>query len=74
MEEIQAEISDPAAAASYPPLMTYAQCTQLLQVNVRTPQFVVDAWMGHAGHAQMGRHYYGLTDEKSKQFMTRVQF
>lgn len=43
-------------------------------VDAGTPQFVVDAWMGHAGHAQMGRHYYGLTDEKSKQFMTKVQF
>jgi integrase len=38
------------------------------------PQFVVDAWMGHAGPASMGRVYYGLTDAKSQAYMQQVRF
>lgn len=43
-------------------------------VDSRVPQFLVDAWMGHAGHASMGRVYYGHSDGKSKRFMKRVRF
>ena len=43
-------------------------------VDSLVPQFVVDAWMGHAGHASMGRVYYGRRDAKSKRDMKRVRF
>jgi integrase len=43
-------------------------------VDSGVPQFVVDAWMGHAGHASMGRAYYGLNDAKSQAYMKQVKF
>lgn len=43
-------------------------------VDAGTPQFVVDAWMGHVGHRATGRLYYGLTDGKSQEYMRRVGF
>ena len=43
-------------------------------VDSGIPQFVVDRWMGHRGHALMGQTYYGHTDKKSIQFMTQVKF
>jgi integrase len=43
-------------------------------VDSGVPQFVVDAWMGHTGQAQMGRSYYGFTEEKSIRFMQQVRF
>jgi integrase len=43
-------------------------------VDSGIPQFVVDSWMGHSGQSLMGRHYYGMTDEKSHAFMKRVNF
>ena len=43
-------------------------------VDAGVPQFVVDAWMGHAGHALMGRAYYGLNGAKSQAFMRQVKF
>ena len=43
-------------------------------VDSRIPQFVVDVWMGHAGHASMGRQYYGLSDAKSQRYMAKVKF
>lgn len=43
-------------------------------VNSGVPQFVVDAWMGHAGGGTMGKTYYGLTPEKSKEWMEKVRF
>ncbi len=43
-------------------------------VNNGVPQFVVDAWMGHAGGGTMGKTYYGLTPEKSAEWMSRVKF
>jgi integrase len=43
-------------------------------VDSGVPQFVVDAWMGHAGQALMGRAYYGLTDAKHVGFMKLIKF
>jgi integrase len=43
-------------------------------VDSGVPQFVVDAWMGHAGGSSMGRVYYGLTDAKSQEYMKQVKF
>lgn len=41
-------------------------------VDSGVPQFVVDAWMGHVGHGTTGRIYYGLTDQKSQQYLRSV--
>jgi integrase len=43
-------------------------------VDSGVPQFAVDAWMGHASHSAMGRHYYGQTDVKSVEQMNSVKF
>jgi len=43
-------------------------------VDSGVPQFVVDQWMGHRGHALMGRTYYGQSDEKSVLLMKKVKF
>jgi integrase len=43
-------------------------------VDSGTPQFLVDAWMGHAGPALMGKSYYGLGDAKSQTYMQQVKF
>jgi integrase len=43
-------------------------------VDSGVPQFVVDQWMGHAGHGLMGRTYYGFSDHKSLAFMQQVKF
>ena len=43
-------------------------------VDSGVPQFQVDAWMGHAGAALMGKTYYGLSDTKSQAYMDQVKF
>lgn len=43
-------------------------------VNSGVPQFVIDAWMGHAGGRTQGQTYYGLTAEVSKDWMSKVKF
>ncbi len=43
-------------------------------VDAGTPQFMVDAWMGHTSVTTMGRTYYGLNDAKSQGFMKLFQF
>lgn len=43
-------------------------------VNAGVPHFVVDIWMGHAAGRSQGQTYYGLTDEKSHEWMKRVRF
>ena len=43
-------------------------------VDSGIPQFMTDVWMGHVGHSTTGRLYYGLTDEKSQQYMKQVKF
>jgi len=43
-------------------------------VDSGVPQFIVDAWMGHAGAAVMGKVYYGLNDEKSQAYMQQIRF
>ncbi len=43
-------------------------------VNSRTPQRVVDAWLGHTSDKSMAAVYYALRDEESQKFMAEVPF
>jgi integrase len=43
-------------------------------VNNRTPQRVVDAWLGHSSDKSMGANYYKLSDQDSQKFMDEVPF
>jgi integrase len=43
-------------------------------VDSGVPEYVVDAWMGHAGRKAMGRSYYGRRDVQSQQYMRKVNF
>jgi len=43
-------------------------------VDSGIPQFVLDTWMGHVGHETTGRLYYGMSDEKSQDYIKKVNF
>jgi hypothetical protein len=68
-EEIQAEFSDPATAASYPPLMTYAQCAQLFQVSVRTLKQWIAQGKFDGATQKIGKHRRFLRNKTIQLFM-----
>lgn len=69
IEEIQAEFSDSATAAAYPPLMTYAQCAQLFQVSVRTLKQWVAEGMFNGATQKIGNHRRFLRNKTIQLFM-----
>jgi len=47
---------------------------ETMAINSAVPPYVVDVWMGHSGNRSMGKVYYGLSDEKSQEFIRQVKF
>jgi len=43
-------------------------------VDSSVTRFIVDRWLGHAGHGLMGQMYCGFSDEKRAALMRRVKF
>lgn len=42
--------------------------------NEGVPTYVIDEWMGHVGDHSTGKIYYHLSDDKSQQWMSSVDF